>query len=106
MSNPKTQPATEAAQFAELCIEKIQEQTKVLLAKHWPEIKKLIDEDEEISIGMKVSIIDRTPTPGEHSDVDSRIKTTMSFAKKVSDSTESPLPDVNQPEIPGIAVVK
>ncbi len=104
MSNAK-KATTEEEQFAELVIAKVQEQAQILLAKHWPEIRELLTDDEEVNLAMKCSIIDRTATAGEHADVDSRIKLTLSFAKKFSDSVESPLPDINQPDMPGMSVV-
>lgn len=65
----------------------------ILIGRNWPAIVELLDESEEVTVSAKIVITERTPEAGEHSDVDHRVKTTISFSKKVSDSTESALED-------------
>lgn len=65
----------------------------ILLGRNWPAIEELLSESEEVAVNAKIVITERTPEAGEHSDVDHRVKTTISFSKKVSDSTESALED-------------
>lgn len=65
----------------------------ILIGRNWEAISELLSESEEVTVSAKIVITERTPEAGEHSDVDHRVKTTISFSKKVSDSTESALED-------------
>lgn len=65
----------------------------ILIGRNWPAIVELLDESEEVTVSAKILISERTPEDGNHADVDHRVKTTISFSKKVSDSTESALED-------------
>lgn len=65
----------------------------ILIGRNWDAINELLSENEEVALSAKIVITERTPEAGEHSDVDHRVKTTISFSKKVSDSTESALED-------------
>jgi len=94
-------PAT-TGDIAEAIIEKIQEQAKILIARNWPDISKIMEKDGgEIKLALTATITDRKATPGEQADKDNRIKLAISFSEKHSDSTEAALPDPNQPDLPG-----
>lgn len=101
----KSKPSPEGAQpeehvsYANLIVTKVGEELALLLGRNWSEIEECLKEDQEITIAAKIQISDRKATPGEVASGDSRIKTTISFAKKWSDSCESPIPDANQPEL-------
>lgn len=77
-----------------------QEHLRTLIGRKWPEISRIIDKDGEITIAAKIAVTAREPEPGKHADKDNRVKTTISFAEKFSDSTESALEDPSQPELP------
>ena len=85
---------------AEEIIEALREHVGVLVGRKWPEISRILDKDGEISISAKISVTKREPELGEHADKDDRVKTTISFAEKFTDSTESALEDPAQPELP------
>lgn len=88
-----------SASLARAIIHKINEEASLLLARNWPDIGRILNKDQELAIGAKILISDRKASPGEQPDKDSRIKVTISFAEKYSDSIEADLPDPSQPEL-------
>src|ERR1700677_566455 len=88
-------------QFAELVIEKATEQVKLLLGRNWNDIARIMKKDSgEIKVNMGLTITDREATPESQADKDNRIRLAISFAEKHSDSTETDLPDPDQPPLP------
>lgn len=81
-------------------IDAAQQHINTLVARQWPEINEILENEEEITISAKIVVTARTAEVGEHPDKDNRVKTTISFAKKFSDSTESALDDPDQGELP------
>lgn len=85
---------------AEAIVEKIKEQLGLILLRNWPDIERIKDKDGgEITIGAKITLVERKATPGEQADKDNRIKTTIAFAEKHSDSAESEIPNPDQAEL-------
>jgi hypothetical protein len=93
-------PQTKDNELAQLIIDKIKDQVGTLAGREWPDIGRILDTDEEIDLAFKVSIVDRKPKPGETADKDNQIKTTIAFSEKYTSKIDSPLPDVNQPDLP------
>ena len=99
--NALPDPAEETnASYATLIVQKVGEELALLLGRNWPEIEEMLREEQEINIAAKINITDRKAQPGEVASKDSRIKTTISFSKKFSDSCEVPIPDPSQSELP------
>lgn len=102
----KSKPSPEGAQpeehvsYANLIVTKVGEELALLLGRNWSEIEEMLHDKQEIGISAKIDITDRKPTPGETASKDSRIKVTISFSKKFSDSMESPIPNPDQIEMP------
>lgn len=89
------------SEIADEVINKAPAQVCELLEKHWPEIEPLINEEGEVSVNFQTTITFKTTEPGEHADKSNRIKTTMSFSKRVTDSREAQLTkDTDQEELP------
>lgn len=72
---------------------------ETLIRRHWDELGDLLEDAEEVTVSAKIVITSRDPEIGEHPDKDNRVKTTISFSKKVSDSMDSALNDPRQPEL-------
>lgn len=87
---------------AHVIAQKIGDQVQQLVERNWRDISEIIEGDESgtIKVGFSTVINDRAPEPGTHADKDSRIKTTLSFAVKTSDSVESDIPDPAQTSLP------
>jgi hypothetical protein len=84
----------------QVIVTKITEQVQLLIGRQWPDIRRIMDDDSgEIKLAVGVTITDRKATPGEQSDKDNRVRVTIAFAEKYSDSTETDLPDPNQPDL-------
>jgi hypothetical protein len=83
---------------------KTAEQIVVLINRNWPGIRERLEEDEgQIKLAFNVTITDRETEPGEHADKSNRIKTTISFSKRFTDSTEAALDDPSQPMLPSLS---
>ena len=89
----------ESDEFAQQLIDKIGDQIEALMGRNWPEISKIIKDDEEIKMTIGVHITDRTSTPGEQAAADNRVKSTLAFSVRFSDAIENDLPDPAQPEL-------
>jgi hypothetical protein len=82
---------------------KIAEQHQELTQRNWPDIQRVMDEDEdnEVKLSFSTVITNRPAEPGTVASKDSRIVTTLSFSLgKQSDKVESPFPLANQPDLP------
>ena len=99
-SNPEGTQPEEHISYANLIVTKVGEELALLLGRNWSDIEDMIRDKQEITINAKIDISDRKAQPGEVASKDSRIKTTISFSKKFSDSCEVPIPDPNQTEMP------
>jgi hypothetical protein len=75
-------------------------QFSTLLGRNWPEVSAIIAEEGEINLHASFKITLRDAESGNHADKDRRIKTTLSFSKKHSDSVEDTIADPDQPELP------
>jgi hypothetical protein len=91
--------AESTEEYAEAVTAKIAEELKTLLFRNWKNIGRILTADGDIAIGAKIMINDRKATPGEHPEKDSRIKVSISFAEKYSDTIEGELPDPSQSEM-------
>ena len=95
---PDTSEGTTAS-YATLIVQKVGEELALLLGRNWSDIEDMLRDKQEISISAKIDISDRKAEPGTQATKDSRIKTTISFSKKYSDSCEVPIPDPAQGEM-------
>lgn len=103
MARRQTKAATPATdELAELLVEKISDQVKTLIGRNYPDIRSLLEADEEVKLSFGVSITDRKAEPGTHADKDNKIITTISFSKRHTDKIENSLPDPMQPELSGV----
>lgn len=84
---------------AEEIITAAQNHIATLVSRKWPEIVRILEKEGEIAISAKIAVTAREATPGEHADKDNRVKTTVSFAEKFSDSTETALGESDQTEL-------
>jgi hypothetical protein len=81
----------------QVIVTKITEQVQLLIGRQWPDIQRIMDDGSgEIKLAIGVTITDRKSTPGEQADKDNRVRVTIAFAEKYSDSTETDLLDPNQ----------
>lgn len=99
MTTKKRNPQNE---IGEQVAAKISEQHLELTQRNWPEIQRVMDEDEdnEVKITFATIITNRPAEPGTVASKDSRIKTTMSMPLgKLSDAIDSPYPLAHQPEL-------
>lgn len=98
MAKPKAK-SNEAA-LAELIIDKIKEQVGTLAAREWPDIGRILANDEEIDLSFKVNIVDRKASAGEVAEKDNRIRCVISFSEKYTANIDAPIPDPNQTSLP------
>lgn len=97
-----TAPQNTALDRAHTIAEKAGDQIRTLLGRNWREISEILDDADtgnEIKLACSITITDRVSAPGEHGEKDNRVKSSMSFAVKTSDSIESEIPDPNQMEL-------
>jgi len=87
-------------ELASLITEKVAEEVKTLMARNWPQIKPIFVEDQGVKLSFKVDITNRESEPGEHADADKRVRVTIAFGVRHSDSIDAALPDPTQPELP------
>ena len=78
---------------------KSKEQVGELIGREWPEISRILDKDGEIKLSLGITVTNREAESGNHAEKDSRIRTTLAFAEKFTDSVESPLDD-GQADLP------
>lgn len=95
MNDENTSPAEPLAEIIKVG----QVHLNALVSRHWASISEILDEEEEITLNLKLKITNRGAEEGNHAEVDHRLKTTISFATKVSDSIDAALSDPNQPEL-------
>ena len=105
MAKPKLQALPDSAEdttasYATLIVQKVGEELALLLGRNWSDIEDMLRDKQEISISAKIDISDRKAQPGEQASKDNRIRVSISFAKKFSDSMESAIPDPAQRDLP------
>lgn len=97
-------PKNPANELGEQVASKIAEQHQELTQRNWPEIQRVMDDDEdsEVKLAFSTVVTNRPAEPGTVASKDSRIVTTLSFSLgKMSDKIDSPFPLANQPDLPG-----
>jgi hypothetical protein len=101
MAKNQPAPATEKIDIslAEAVSAKAGEELQTLLLRNWPDILEYLEETKEIKIAACIAITNRPPSTGEQAAKDSRLKVTISFSKKHSDSMECPLPNPDQMDL-------
>lgn len=87
-------------EFAREIISLSQNHLNALIGRNWPAMAEILEDEEEITLSLKLVATNRSAAEGEHADVDHRLKTTISFSKKFSDSIDAALSDPSQPELP------
>lgn len=83
---------------ADTVIEKLQDQVKTLVNRNWPDINQMLDDEGELKIAFGVTLTNRDTQTGEQADKSDRLKMTLAFAKRYTDSVECKLTD--HPELP------
>lgn len=79
---------------------KTAEQVAALIARNWSGISTMMEDADGINLSFKVAVDHRTSEAGQHPDKDNRIKTTISFSKRVTDSIDGVLEDGAQGKLP------
>lgn len=85
--------------FAQQIVRLSSEQVSALISRNWQDIQTNLDEEEEITLGIKIKITNRSTEPGEQADKSERVKSALSFSKRFTDSIEAALADPDQPEL-------
>ena len=76
------------------------EHVYTLVGRKWPEISRILEADEEITLTFKVQITKKGDAePGEHADKANRLKTSLSFSERYTDTEDAELPDTEQPQL-------
>lgn len=80
-----------ATSLAQEIVDKTSGQTETLISRNWPEMRRILEKEEELKVTLSVTITDRKTEPGEQADKSNRIKTTISFSERFTDSVEAAL---------------
>lgn len=79
---------------------KIIEGVTTTFNRNWAGVREILEEDEEITVPFKITITNRDTEPGQQADKSQRVRVTMGYAKRHTDSVEYSLSDPDQGELP------
>lgn len=91
---------TDTNTLAKEIVDKSREQVGQLIGRRLPDINRILGKEGEIKLSFGTTVTNRDAEPGAQADKDQRIKTTIAFAEKFTDSMESALDDPTQPDLP------
>lgn len=79
-------------------IAKMQEQSKILVNRKWLDIQRILEAEGEVKISLGTTLTMRDTEPGEQAEKSNRLRTTISFSERFTDSVECQLdghPELN-----------